>query len=161
MNSGQQLSRILFLPDKLKIITHWLSQYVTLLLCHMAPDAETQHNLIKWHPNWRNGTLERAGFPFERTSTNQRSKLAGTSWGSTNPNEVVHWGQNVSCARLRAEQTAPQLEFGAHTTTTAHNLESLQGSTAEAVREPQNLRYKERQRPLPCLGWRWDTQDRT
>lgn len=75
MNSGQQLSRILFLPDKLKIITRWLSQYVTLLLCHMALDTETQHNLIKWHPNWRSGTLERAGFPFERTSTNQRSKL--------------------------------------------------------------------------------------
>lgn len=99
MNSGQQLSRILFLPDKLKIITHWLSQYVTLLLCHMALDAETQHNLIKSHPNWRSGTLERAGFPLERTSTNQRSKLAGTLWGSRKPNEVVHWGQNVPCAR--------------------------------------------------------------
>lgn len=55
MNSCQQLSIIQFLPDKLKIFTCWLSQYVTLLLCHMALDAETKHHLIKWHPNWRSG----------------------------------------------------------------------------------------------------------
>lgn len=162
MNSGQQLSRILFLPDKLKIITCWLSQYVTLLLCHMALDAETQHNLIKWHPNWRSGTLERAGFPFKRTSRNQRSKLAGDSLSSTKANEVVHWGQQCPMcqARLRAEQTAPQLEFGPHTPTAAHNLERLQGRAAEAIREPQHLRYKERQGQLPCLGWRQEGQDR-
>lgn len=62
-------------------------------------------------------------------------------------------------ARLRAEQTAPQLEFGSHTPTAAHNLERLQGRAAEAIREPQHLRYKERQGQLPCLGWRQEDQD--
>lgn len=55
MNSGQQLSRILFLPDKLKIITFWLSQYVTLLLCHMALDAETQHQVTPKLEGWNTG----------------------------------------------------------------------------------------------------------
>lgn len=150
MNSGQQLSRILFLPDKLKIITRWLSQYVTLLLCHMAPDAETQHNLIKWHPNWRSGTLERAGFPFERTSTNQRSNLGNLMRFNKAKWTCALGSECPLCQpRLRAEQTAPELEFEAHTTT-AHNLERLQGRAAEAIREPQHLSYKEMQRPLPC-----------
>lgn len=157
MNSGQQLSRILFLPDKLKIITFWLSQYVTLLLCHMALDAETQHQVTPKLEGWNTGESRVSIWKDlnkpEKQPSQNLMRFNKAKWSCALGSEVPH-------VPGQPEQTAPQLQFGAHTTTAAHSPERPQGRAAEAIREPQHLRYKERQRPLPCLGWRQEAQDR-
>ena len=75
--------------------------------------------------------------------------------------KVMHRGQKYPMhqVRLRAEQTTPQLEFGACRTTATDNLERLQRRAAKTVRGPEHLMYKERLRQLVCLAQRREGQE--
>lgn len=126
----------------------------------MALDTETQHNLVKWHPNWRSGWYTRR-FSFRRTLINWRiqkdlnkveeqaswnlKKFNKGKWKFICQGQVEGWVNNHAAA--------------AHRTIATGHLERLQRKAAKTIRWPEHLMYKERLGKLVCLAWRWEGQE--